>query len=613
MENKVEVKVNVINQLKLLRQSTFKDQLSFLDEDIQNAQRAKSSTVSVKIDYYGKKLIIENDGKVLENPQALFSIAESEWDEEVTRTESPFGMGFFSNITVSDYIEVFSGNKHIIFNVGEMIQSNKTDIQVDEVEEFYDGFKLILNNFDYNQVGTSQIRERVEVLGKYIHILDIYCDGKLQPKMDLCEGDGSTFLLKLEDEQDVQGWIALNTDFSQDLKVFYKGRFVTKINDFYYIKGDLHITDKTLNLTAPDRKDILKDSKLAEFKKSIRMYIEELCLDSFLNGYQEDVDDYIEPITRYINKKELKNFIKFLVFKGEKDEDIKYLQGIALLKKKNKDLKSFNDFEVFMNSEAAKESSDVSFIQETKTKPDEAKGVRVIHDDYEQGSYREGRVEKPEIKEKHTVERQAEEIIIENEPVFWISFDEVVEHEKKFNIAKHYGLNIVVARNKLEGSILDMMGQEQDILHISKLTEESKVRAYITNTKLGIREQRALMLLDMISRVVGLDENVFAIGDLMVTKETRIEAINKSYESIEERAVAIYSKDNDKIYIDRSTIDQSKLRNDLTEELSLDDFKFILMHLKDIVKELKLIDHKSTEFKDSDSLYNGILTTLAIA
>jgi len=75
MSEKVELKVNVINQLKLLRQSTFKDILCFLDEDIQNAQRAKAKNVYISIE--GDSIIIENDGSILDNPQSLFSIAES--------------------------------------------------------------------------------------------------------------------------------------------------------------------------------------------------------------------------------------------------------------------------------------------------------------------------------------------------------------------------------------------------------------------------------------------------------------------------------------------------------------------------------------------------------
>lgn len=69
MSNPVEIKVNVINQLKLLRQSTFKDKLSFLDEDIQNAQRAKATEVKVTVDYNKDKVTIENNGKILLIPR----------------------------------------------------------------------------------------------------------------------------------------------------------------------------------------------------------------------------------------------------------------------------------------------------------------------------------------------------------------------------------------------------------------------------------------------------------------------------------------------------------------------------------------------------------------
>lgn len=145
----VELKVNVINQLKLLRQSTFKDIYCFLDEDVQNAQRAKATEVKVTIDRYENKVVIENNGNILTNPQALFSIAESGWDESVRSSENPFGMGFFSNITVSNLINVHSGNTYITFDVEKMIATSNTEIEVEELDDYYNGFKLVLNNFDF--------------------------------------------------------------------------------------------------------------------------------------------------------------------------------------------------------------------------------------------------------------------------------------------------------------------------------------------------------------------------------------------------------------------------------------------------------------------------------
>lgn len=607
--NPVEIKVNVINQLKLLRQSTFKDKLSFLDEDIQNAQRAKATEVRVTVDYSGKKVIIENNGAILNNPQALFSIAESEWDEEVQRTESPFGMGFFSNITVSDYIEVYTGNKHIVFNVSDMIQNNKTEIEVNQVDEEYQGFKLILNNFDFNQIYSGNIKERVELLGRYIHELDIYYNNELQIKKDLTEGDDSVFIKKIVDDTTFKGWIALNRGFSQDMKIFYKGRLVTKLDSFYYVKGDIHISDKTLNLTSPDRKDIIRDSKYLNFLSSVKKYFEELANDSFMNGRQNDIEQHIDSISHYANKSMLKNEMSFMVFDTESDNDSKYLQGIALAKRENSEIKTLNQYEVFVKSNAAKQSisyfDEVEIYESVKRTAPEARGIK-----YLEGYSDSGSVEKPEIDEDRLENKKGEKINFGDEPVFWLNFDEVVEHEHRFNIAKHYGLKIIVSRNKFESSVLEMLGYEQNIVHISQLTEKTKIKATVSNTLLSVKEQRALMLLDMISRIVGFGRNVFGIGDVIVLRQTTIEALEKTVEKIEEDFVAIYDSGNDKVFIDRTTIEKSKLRDDLEENLDLEDYKFILLNLKQVVKQMSLIDFK---FNKPDELYDRIINTLAVA
>lgn len=289
----VELKVNVINQLKLLRQSTFKDIYCFLDEDIQNAQRAKATEVKVSVDRWGEgKVTIENNGNALTNPQALFSIAESDWDEEVKNSENPFGMGFFSNITVSNLINVHSGNTYITFDVEDMISTNNTEIKVEEIDEYYDGFKLILRNFDFDTASEYRIQERVEVLGKYVHELDIYYNGELIEGKDLTEGDDSKYQFSIDDEN-CKGWIALGNNYSwgNNVNVFYKGRLVAPLEGFPYLKGDLHVSDKTLNLTSPDRKDIIKDEKLNAFKKVISDHVEKYCTSLLVEG-EENISDY---------------------------------------------------------------------------------------------------------------------------------------------------------------------------------------------------------------------------------------------------------------------------------------------------------------------------------
>lgn len=593
----VELKVNVINQLKLLRQSTFKDIYCFLDEDVQNAQRAKATEVKVTVDRWGEKTVtIENNGNVLTNPQALFSIAESDWDEEVRNSENPFGMGFFSNITVSNLINVHSGNTYITFDVEDMISTNNTEIKVEEIDEYYDGFKLILRNFDFDTASSYDIQERVEVLGKYIHELDIYYNGELIEEKDLTEGDGSKYQFSVDDEN-CKGWIALGNNYSwgNNVNVFYKGRLVAPLEGFPYLKGDLHVGDKTLHLTSPDRKDIIKDEKLNAFKKVISDHVEKYCTSLLVDG-EEDINDYSSCFGRYVDKKNVKNNIKFMTFKSKNEDDVKYLKGIAIARKDNKNINSFTGYEIYLQKDAAKQNEQI--IEEVivnpklQTNPEEASG-RVFHE--ASYSHSNGYVEVPEIKQEDLMEKRGSLIIDSVEPTFFIEFNKVEQYEYKLNVAKHYDLKIIVSRNDVETSILKSMKESDNVLHISDLKEEVSVTGYLSNTELSTKESRALMIFDMISRILGFDHNVFAIGDLMVTKSVFVESIGVKEEMIEPNIVVLKDALNDKVYVDRSIINKNKLRNDLDVRLDVFDYQFILANFKEMMKQVALVTDMSIE------------------
>lgn len=593
----VELKINVINQLKLLRQSTFKDIYCFLDEDIQNAQRAKATEVKVTVDRWREGTVtIENNGNVLTNPQVLFSIAESDWDEEVKNSENPFGMGFFSNITVSNLINVHSGNTYITFDVEDMISTNNTEIKVEEIDEYYDGFKLILRNFDFDTASEYRIQERVEVLGKYVHELDIYYNGELIEGKDLTEGDDSKYQFSIDDEN-CKGWIALGNNYSwgNNVNVFYKGRLVAPLEGFPYLKGDLHVSDKTLNLTSPDRKDIIKDEKLNAFKKVISDHVEKYCTSLLIDG-EENISDYSSCFGRYVDKKNVKNSIKFMTFKSNNEDDVKYLKGIAIARRKNRDIDSFTGYEIYLQKDAAKQNEqiidEVTVNPKLQTAPEEARG-RVYHET--SYSHKDGYVEVPEIKQKDLIEKRGSLIIDSVEPTFFIGFNEVEQYERKLNVARHYDLKIIVSRNDVETSILKSMKESDNVLHISELEEKVSVTGYLSNTELSTKESRALMIFDMISRILGFDHNVFAIGDLMVTKSVSVESIGVEEEMIEPNIVVLKDALNDKVYVDRSVINKNKLRNDLDVRLDVFDYQFILANFKEMMKQVSLVTDMSTE------------------
>ncbi|GCD11680.1 hypothetical protein [Clostridium tagluense] len=608
MTDKLELKVNVINQLRLLRQSTFKDIFCFLDEDIQNAQRAKASKVMITTDFWDKTITIENNGQILTNPQSLFSIADSGWDEDVKNTENPFGMGFFSNITISNFIEIYSGNLHITFDVNKMINTNNTEILIEEVDNYYDGFKLVLNNIDFNFIYEFKIKERVEMLGKYVQNLDVYYNDELQEKKDLLEGDGSPFQIQIE-EDNFKGWLSLGDNYSygDNINIFYKGRLVCKLEDSNYLKGDIHVNDKTLNLTAPDRKDIIRDIKCKIFKETVREYAKMLCEDSLLNGDENEIRNYSNAISFYIDRTKLKNKLKFITFKGRNEKDIKYLKDIALAKSKNKNISSFKNYQLFLNEENNKQSE--SQIEEVVIKAEvinevpQAKGI-VEHES--SSSYRASHTEIPEIKKEETEEQNGEIIIKGDEPVFWLSFDEISQFEFRLNMVRHYNLKVIVARNKIEVGILQLMKETDNVLHISELTESVSLTGYLNNTEAKGTEQRALMIFELISRIIGFNHNIFVIGDLMVTKIVEVKSLAIKNEIIESGITVLRGHSVEKVYIDRSIIDLGGLEGNNDTKLTLLDYKFILTNIYNIIDQAYLL----TKDKKKEELMQEVLITL---
>lgn len=583
--NNVQLKVNVINQLKLLRQSTFKDVLCFLDEDIQNAQRAKSTEVRVSAEYYNHKIIIENNGQILNNPQSLFSIAESDWDDDIKSTENPFGMGFFSNITVSNLIEIHSGNTRVIFDVDRMINSGNTEIKVETIEDYYEGFKLVLNNFDFNTISTNKIKDRVENLGKYIQDIDVYYNDELQEHKDLTEGDNSPYQLSI-DEDTLKGWISLgsNYDWGNNVSIFYKGRFVSKLEYVPYLKGDLHISDKILNLTSPDRKNIINDDKLREFRSLIKSYAERLCNDTMIKCTEDDLNEYTNCLDEYINKTHIKDLIKFRTFDMTRDTDLNYIRGIALAKSDHDNISNFNEYERYLNKLSGTQSEshfDNIDIVVAHDNPNPTTTVITTGNYYPRTT---------KLSNDNLRKIQGEILLKSNDPVFYLSFSDISKYDYALDIANHYGLKIIVARNRVEESLLRSM-TDYHIYHISDLNQEVLINGNLTNTELSVKEQRALMILDMISRIVGFDHNVFAIGDLIVYKKLTIDSLNIEQDIIDPDIVVLKNTDSNKVYVDRSIINQSNLRDDIDESLDLDDYKFILANLGLIIKELQLIKY----------------------
>jgi len=317
------------------------------------------------------------------------------------------------------------------------------------------------------------------------------------------------------------------------------------------------------------------------------MYIKQLAEDSFNSGDDKEIEEYCSAINYYIDKKELVKNTKFATFKNEK---VDYLKDIAIAKSKEKKIKTFKDYNCYLNADKSTQGEsqvEEVVVQETmSSNVPSAKGV-IFHSS--STSYHESSVEKPEIKESQTQEKEGEVIFNNVEPIFWIAFDQIEEFESKFNIVKHYGIKLLVARNKVEQEILKSVKTEFKVFHISELYENVMFESTISNTELCLKERRALMIFEMISRIFEKDHNMFAIGDVMTTKTISIDNTDIKETIIDEYIVIIKDSKADKVYVDRSIIDLCNISESLDENLILQDVQFILQNLNDICKSIKLL------------------------
>jgi hypothetical protein len=629
-----ELRVNAINYLMMLMNSTFKDPACFLDENGQNADRAKATYFKVTIDYHKGKVTVEDNGQGLSDHQKLFSIAESGWDSDVMENENPFGTGFFSNIGPSKRIEIWSRDKHIVFNANKVIQtrdmksSNDPDggIFVEQVpeEEFFHGFKMTLHDFDFSLISPSDIEERVMLLGRYMHQLEIYMNGVLQERLDLTTGDGSAFLASVQDNELCKGWLSLSDSWnSASVNIFYKGRFVMKLDDCYYAKGDLHITDKALNLTAPDRKDVIKDSKLSAFNTFIKNILKKVAVEAVATGTQKDIDLHTGAIEWYVDKDEAAKLARFRIFLGSDKKDMGFIKKISHLKKDNPRLDSLSDVEAYLQKQEQQESDkeEKEIVREYDYAEEQAISDRLSGSrgsgGYSGGGGYSGRESKVQvINDKDVIEVSGEVVVNDNAtPIFWIKLEELTAHEHKIRMIEYHELRLIIVRNKLEQTLLTKM-QDSDkfnVLHIAELKENILIKATLSNRGQSVKEQRADMILDMISRMAGFGQNVFAIGDVMMATITSIPCIKRNYEVVEEDVVAVVNEEEGVIYVDRSVLNAKSLEENLNDNLTLNDYKFILFHLEAFIKQMETLRNSIERDlrPDFENLFERILQGLA--
>lgn len=591
----VQVKVNVINEMKKLRTVIYGDRLAWVEELIQNTQRAGAKRVDITV--HRDKFIINDDGKGCDNVNALFEKSTSGWGEEVS-SQNPFGEGFFSTIMVANLIRVRSVGFEAEFNVREMFEKNTLDVVRVKGSAKRSGFSVELEDLD-DEYSRWAVEDRVKQVAQYISGTNFYLNGEKVKTKKFTDTDNHKFARVIKTE-DFKGWIRPHKWGSKPegdgyggdyLKLYAQERFVKELN-YSGIDGVILVADGKVDLRSPDRKDVITNDKYRAFKEKMDKEIKRTYLDVLENGDDKDIDKYADLIDRYIPMEEYANYMKF-VYAGDVDKFQEILQKLFELREEGKQV-DFNEVAEMLEIEERKENveiiEDLELRNETPTSPKNNTSLS-------------------NNEEIETGERTGGKLKEENKITFFVKIADLDIYKEKVELAEYHKQPVILVRNKLEQRVLE---SRENFLHIKELKEKVELSAQLKKVgAIDTIEERALWVFNIISKGLGFVNNIFKIGDMTVYKETKVGGTEEVVE--EEPALAIAR--GQEIYIDRKSLKREGLEVSKSQRLTNADRTFVVKNMEVIAHELAHVmygtsdntkEHAEAQVKITNQILQGL-------
>ena len=182
----VKLTVNAANLVRHLR-NAFTSTATVLAELMQNARRAGATSVAFQFDETTRILSVEDNGRGLADPQAMFSIGESGWDPQTMTDERPYGMGFMAAIYAAERVVIASCGSRIDIATCDLLDFQDIDVEAD-AEGPVQGARITLQGW------TLDDRQTKAALATYARgfPIPVVCNGEPLPRPDALDG-GRTF------------------------------------------------------------------------------------------------------------------------------------------------------------------------------------------------------------------------------------------------------------------------------------------------------------------------------------------------------------------------------------------------------------------------------------
>ena len=117
--------------LGVLGPALYTSPTAVLDELLQNSARARASSLLIwRVDHpvSGRvSLGISDNGDGLDDPTSLFRLATSSWTDEVQQADPPFGLGFWSILSLADHVRVRSRTWDLRIDLARIRHTHRVD------------------------------------------------------------------------------------------------------------------------------------------------------------------------------------------------------------------------------------------------------------------------------------------------------------------------------------------------------------------------------------------------------------------------------------------------------------------------------------------------------
>ena len=337
-----QISIDLSRFLGKIGPQLYADPAAVLEELVQNAQRSCAGSLDlVFVSDFNEKACVQllDDGVGLGSPEDLLRIAASGWSEETQATEDPFGMGFWSVVSVAGTVEVRSNHWLIVIDAAGVRAGVPLEdvLTVTEVDDSLSGFQVRLwspvgRSMDEEQLEanplpdaerqaceawgtfTNGIRTRFEQMVRYMDFssarfgrkwavspndweLELTSSAEmnsLPTQMDRKTGPGVPFEMTVDDDM-MEGVLWLGKSmfsspegWSHQLQLMYQDRIVEE--RYTRAQGVLFMKPGVVGVRAPDRKAFLMDSRLTEMNARIREYKRAAYRQLLDQGTDEDIE-----------------------------------------------------------------------------------------------------------------------------------------------------------------------------------------------------------------------------------------------------------------------------------------------------------------------------------